>query len=179
MEVCIYDVNSAEVENHDKGLNIITIWEFLEHVHARYSTINQTLINQNLTNFKKPIQEDTPLAVYTRKKKIFQIFVAEANLPISEATMVKPGIKHALQCGSMMLSCRDWKRCPENQHTWQIWKSDWTLAFKETRNTNQLTAGNWFSQANLMIEAKLSKKIINSLDNIANASVIRNNIIKL
>ena len=92
--------------------------------------------------------------------------------------MVTTKTNHVLQCGSMTLSCRYWKPLPDNQHTWNNWNSNWTLAFNNTRNINLITAGKSFGQDNSLMEDKLSNQIINSLDNIVNSAVIRNNTVK-
>ena len=175
MAACIDD---AKIDKPDEGLNGVTIWGFLEHVRARYATINQTLIHENLAEFKKLIQADVPLAIYTRKQDKPQCFVAELNVPISKATTFTTGTNHALQCGDMTLYWREWKRCPENNNAWNNSKSDWTLVFNKTRYINHITAGNHFGHANSVMEDKLSKKMTNSLDNIVNSVVRRNNTIE-
>ena len=119
---CIDEDFYAKIDDPDEGLNGITIRDFIDHIRSRYAQIDQTLIDENLAEFEKGIDSNLPLAVYTRKQEKCQVFAAAAGVPISEATMVTTGTKHALQCGGMTQAWRDWKRRATHDKTWNNWK---------------------------------------------------------
>jgi hypothetical protein len=106
-----------------------------------YAQISQPNLDDNLTDFNTRINLILPLAVYTRKQKKCQVFANNASIPISDATMVTTGTKHALATGNMTLAWREWKHCPIANHTWPNWKAHWTAAFAEMRDINCMTAG--------------------------------------
>ena len=59
----------------------------------------------NLADFNTGIDPGLPLAVYTRKQEQCQVFAFDAAVPISEATMVTTGTKHALACDNITMAC--------------------------------------------------------------------------
>ena len=88
----------AELDNPDEGVNGINTCTFFNLFLDRYCDIGQTDIDDNIARFNEAINPSLPLAVYCRKQEKYQDFMAEANFPISEATIVATGTKHALQC---------------------------------------------------------------------------------
>ena len=68
--------------------------------------ISQPNLDNNLANFNMGINPSLPFAVYMRKQECCQLFVLDAAVPISKATMVTTGTKHALACGNMAMVWR-------------------------------------------------------------------------
>ena len=94
-----------------------------------------------MSTFLKGIDPSLPLSVYTRKQEHCQDFAANARVPISEATMVTTGTKHAIQCGDFTDAWKEWNRRPEPEKTWPNWKTHWTRALQENRDIRRLTGG--------------------------------------
>ena len=63
----------------------------------------------------------------------------DAHVPITEATMVTTGTKHAVATGVMDDAWRVWTRLPNDQKTWVQWKTMWSRAFLEKRELVSLT----------------------------------------
>jgi hypothetical protein len=57
-----------------------------------------------MTEFNTGIDPGLPLAVYTRKQEKYQVFAADAGVPISDELMVTTGSKHSLSSDNMTLS---------------------------------------------------------------------------
>ena len=95
----IDDVYYPKLDDPDKGLAGVTTMQFLDHIRLRYCQISQPELDANTAKFEEGINSDLPLAVYPRKQEICQLFAESANVPISEATMVTTGTKHALRVG--------------------------------------------------------------------------------
>jgi hypothetical protein len=125
----IDDIYYAVLDNPIKGLNGINLRTLITHILTTYAQISQPDLEDNLTDFNTGINPILPLAVYTRKQEKCQVFAHDAGVPISNATMVTTGTKHALTTGNMTLAWRKWKRCPIANHTWPNWKAHWTVAF--------------------------------------------------
>jgi hypothetical protein len=104
----INDVYYAVLDDPIDGLNGIGLHELVTHIMTTYAQISQPNLNDNLTEFNIGINPILPLAVYTRKQEKCQVFATDAGVPISEATMVTTGTKHALATGSMTLAWREW-----------------------------------------------------------------------
>jgi hypothetical protein len=61
-------------------------------------------------------------------------------MPISKEMMVTTGTKHALNCGNMTLTWREWKCHPLLDHTWNNWKDHWMAAFVKMHNINHMSS---------------------------------------
>jgi hypothetical protein len=102
----------------------------------------------------------------------------DAGVPISKATMVTTGTKAALNCGSMELAWREWKRCSLLNHMWDNWKLHWTAAFVETRSINRMIANNSAFANQAATNAKQAAMMAKSLDNLANAAIKKNDTVE-
>jgi hypothetical protein len=167
----INNVYYAILDNPIKGLNGVDLHTLVTHILTTYAQISQPNLNDNLTDFNTGINPILPLAVYTRKQEKCQVFAHDAGVPISNATMVTTGTKHALATGNMTLAWRKWKRRPIADHTWPNWKAHWTAVFAKMCNINRMMVGEFTFSANAAEEEEQGRLITLSLDNLANASI--------
>ena len=133
LEEAFDNVYHAELDDPDEGLAGVTIMQFLDHIRLRYCQISQPELDANTAKFEEGINSDLPLVVYTWKQERCQLFAESANVPISEATMVTTGTKHALRVGGMRQSWVEWRRTPAGNQNWNQWKVHWTEAFGDLR----------------------------------------------
>jgi hypothetical protein len=148
------------------------------HILTTYAQISQPDLDDNMTNFHSGTDSGLPLAVYTRKQEKCQVFAANAGVPISNKTKITTGTKHALVCGNMTLAWRKWKCCPPINYTWPNWMAHCTAAFVKMRDINCMTASNTAFGANQASELKQAQQMASSLDNLAKATMQKNNTIK-
>jgi hypothetical protein len=174
----IKDVYYAELDDPTKGLNTISLCDLVTHICSTYATISQLNVDNNMAKFVTGIEPSLPLAVYTRKQEKCQMFAQDTGIPISEATMVTTGTKAALNCGGMELAWREWKCCPLVDHMWNNWKLYWTAAFAETRNINHMIMNNSAFASQAATNAKQSAMMAKSLDNLANATIQKNDTVE-
>eukprot|EP00804_Cyclotella_cryptica_P020406 CCRYP_012624-RA/>CCRYP_012624-RA protein AED:0.67 eAED:0.42 QI:0/0/0/0.75/0/0/4/0/921 len=174
----IEPVYYAELNDPDEGLNDVLVRDLLDHIRDCYCHIGQDKIDSNMSTFLKGMDPSLPLSVYTRKQEHCQDFAADAHVPISEATMVTTGTKHAIQCCDFTGAWKEWNRRPDAEKTWPNWKIHWTRAFQENRDIRRLTGSTFRHQANSVINDDLSKNMVLSLDNLANAAIQKNNTVK-
>ncbi len=163
----IDDVFYAILDNPVKDLNGINLRTLVHH-------ITTTDLDDKLANFNPGIDPDLPLAVYTSKQERFPVFALNAAVPISEATMVTTGSKHALACGNMTMVWHKWNRCAITNHTRSNWKTHWTSAFGKMHNINCMIAGKAAFGANAAEEEHQARQITALLNNLANASIQKN-----
>ncbi|KAL7478419.1 hypothetical protein ACHAW6_004190 [Cyclotella cf. meneghiniana] len=90
--------------------------------------------------------------------------------------MVTTRTKNALQCGDFTEAWKEWNSHADAHKTWPNWKNDWTQAFNKNRSIQCLTGSIFHANAN--IEDELSKKMVPSLNNLANAAVQKNHTIE-
>jgi hypothetical protein len=114
-----------------------------------------------------------------RKQEKCQTFAQGAGMPIFKEMMMMTGIKHALNCGNMTLAWCEWKRRPLLDHTRNNWKDHWTAAFAEMRDINHTTSGDSAFLTNQAAAQEIvqTEKMVALLDNLANASIQKNDTI--
>jgi hypothetical protein len=164
----------AELDDPDEGLNDTSIRDLYDHVMDRFAKISQTEIDENLVRFNDGIDPTKTLAVYTRKQELCQETAADADVPITEATMVTTGTKHAVATGGMDQPWKEWMRTAAPNRTWPNWKTHWTGAFQEKRELVKLTGVAFNGMANNAQEIEMGDKMVSALDNLANAAVQKN-----
>ncbi len=120
------------------------------------------------------IDPGLPLAVYTRKQECCQVFALNVAVPISKATMVTTGTKHALGCGNMTTTWRKWNRRAIADHTWSNWKTHWMAAFAKMRDINRMTSGEAAFGTNAAEEEHQAQQITSLLNSLANALIQKN-----
>jgi hypothetical protein len=164
----------AELDDPDEGLDDVQIRDLYDHIMERFAKISQTEIDENLLEFNEGIDPSKTLAVYKRKQELCQEVAADAGVPITEATMVTTGTKHAVATGGMEEAWKSWMRTAANLRTWPAWKTHWTAAFQEKRELIRLTGITFNGMANQANEDEMGTKMVTALDNLANAAVQKN-----
>jgi hypothetical protein len=154
------------------------LWQLITHIRTTYTQISQPDFDDNITNFKQGINLKLPLAIYTCKQEKCQTFAQDAGVPISKEMMVMTGTKHACNCGNITLALREWKCHTLLEHMWNNWKDHLTATFEEMRNINHMPFGNLaFANQAAAQEIIQAEKMAVSLDNLANASIQKNDTI--
>ena len=164
----------AELDDPDEGLDDVNISDLYDHVMDRFAKISQTEIDDNLAEFNKGIDPSRTLAVYTRKQELCQEIASDAGVEITESSMVTTGTKHAVAAGGMEEAWKSWMRTATPLRTWPNWKTHWTNAFQEKRELIKLTGSAFNGMANSAQEEEIGTKMVDALDNLANAAVQRN-----
>jgi hypothetical protein len=165
------DVYYTILDDPIEGPNDVDLCTLVTHILTMYAQISQPNLDDNLTEFNTGINPILPLAVYTRKQEKCHVFAHNAGVPISDATMVTTGTKHALATRNMTLVWRKWKRCPIIDHIWPNWKAHWTAAFAKMHDINCMTAGESTFSANAVEEEEQGRLIALSVDILANVSI--------
>ena len=91
-------------------------------------------------------------------------------MPITKATMVTTGTKHAVPTGGLEQEWKLWNS-PTQAKTWPNWKTYWTAAFRGKCELIKLTGSSFNNMANSAHEAELGDKMVDSFDRLANAAV--------
>lgn len=107
--MAINDIYYTALDNPTKGLNAISLHDLVTHVHMTYMTISQPEIGDNMTKFHTGNNSTLPLTIYMCKQKKCQMFVLDAGVLCSKATMVTTSMKAALNCSGMELAWHEWK----------------------------------------------------------------------
>jgi hypothetical protein len=171
----INDIFYRVLDDPIKGLNGINLCTLdQKHIITTYLQICQPNLDNNLADFNMGIDLGLPLVVYTKKQECCQVFALNAAVPISKATMVTTGTKHALACGNMTMAWRKWNNCAIANHTWSKWKNHRTATFAKMHGINCMTAGKAVFGANAAEEEHQACKITALLDNFASALIQKN-----
>jgi hypothetical protein len=174
----INDVYYATLNDPTEGLNAVTLQQLTTHIRTTYMQISQPDLDNNNTNSNQGINPNLPLTIYMRKQEKCQSFAQDAGVPISKEMMVMTGTKHALNFRNMTLAWQEWKHCSLLDHMWNKWKDHWMAAFAGMRNINRMTFG-YLALTNQAAAQEIvpAEKMAASLDNLANASIQKNDMI--
>ena len=85
----------------DEGLNGVTICQIFDHVMLRFANVSQLEVDFNLTRFNKPMDPSVTLTVYVRRQERCQEVAADAEVPISKATLGSTLAKHVAATGGL------------------------------------------------------------------------------
>ena len=100
-------MGNCGADDPDEGLNGVDIRTLYEHVMDRFATILQGKIDKNIKQFNQGMDPSKTLVVYVRKQEQCLETSVDAEDPISEATMMTTGTKHAVGSGDMALAWRE------------------------------------------------------------------------
>ena len=89
------------------------------------------------------------------KQELCQEMAKEVNVPITEATMVTTGNKHAVATSGMDDAWFGWMQLPNDQKTWVRWKTMWGGAFLEKRELIRLTGIAYNGMENQAVETEM------------------------
>ena len=169
----------AELMDPDEGLNGVTIRQIFDHVMLRFANVSQLEVDSNLIRFNEPMDPSVTLAVYVRRQERCQEVAADAEVPISEATMVSTLVKHAAATGGLDVAWGTWKaRALAGQPMgWADAVTHWTAAFASKVELAKLTGAAFNGMAN-QAEEEMADKMVVALDNLANAAVEKNGTIE-
>ena len=167
----------AELDDPDEGLNGVDICTLYEHMMERFTTISQTEIDANMEMFNEGMYPSKILAVYVQKQEQCLDNSVDAEDPISEATMMATGTKHAVASGDMSLAWRKWVRTLNK--TCNLQKIHWTTAFQEKRKLRKLATTHFDGMANAATSANLGRNMITALDNLTNPAVQKNDTVEM
>eukprot|EP00804_Cyclotella_cryptica_P015015 CCRYP_000612-RA/>CCRYP_000612-RA protein AED:0.44 eAED:0.30 QI:0/0/0/1/0/0/4/0/510 len=168
----------VELNHPNKGLNDVLVRDLLYNIRNRYCHNSQNEIDRNMDTSLKRIDPSLSLSIYTRKQENCQDFAAGTRVSISEATIVTTKTKHVIQCGNFTKAWKEWNRCPKADKTWPNWKTHLTCAFQENRDIQRLTGDTFHHQAHSTVKDEFSKKMLLSLDNLANAAIKKHDTVK-
>ena len=165
----------AELMDPDEGLNGITIRQIYDHVMLRFANVSQLEVDANLAKFNEPMDPSVTLAVYIRRQERCQEVASDAEVPISEATMVSTLVKHAAATGGLDVAWGAWKAraAAGLPMGWANAVTHWTEAFASKVELAKITGVAFSGMAN-QAEEEMADKMVVALDNLANAAVEKN-----
>ena len=85
----------------DEGLNGVTVCQIFDHIMLCFANVSQLEVDSNLIRFNKPMDPSVTLSVYVCRQERCQEVTADAEVPISEATMVSTLVKYAAATGGL------------------------------------------------------------------------------
>ena len=104
--------------------------------------------------------------------------VEDAYAPITEATMVATGNKHAIFTSVMDDAWRVWMQIPNDQQNWVQRKTMWSGAFLKKREIFRLTGIAYNGMADQAVDMEMLNTMVVALKNLANTSVQKNDTVE-
>ena len=172
----VLEVYFRSLKNRYTGYNNVTTLTILTHLWTEYGTLTEDMVQANDKKLREPISGETHFEELLMQIEDAQEVVAIQN-PYTPAQIISIAFTLIQQTGYYDQGCREWKRKPPDEKTWDNFKLHFAREFKESRDVNQNTRTNKFAanavameQANAAMICELTQDHTDALANLATAT---------
>jgi hypothetical protein len=130
------------------GYASVTTRQLLDHLCATYGNITPANLADIDAKMKTPFDPSQPIEVLFDQIEDTADLAAAANVAYTAAQIVVYGYNLVFQTGVFIDACRDWRRRPEANITWNQFKIDFALAHQELRESQLTSQGAGYQSAN-------------------------------
>jgi len=123
----------STLRNELTGFNQVTALQMIHHLYVTYGEIDEVDIDENLVAMMKPYDPELTLATLTNQLEKGRAFAQMGLQTISENMMVTKGITLLANTAVFNDDIKQWRRTPDNEKTWEKFKSYFHRAHKERR----------------------------------------------
>eukprot|EP00978_Attheya_sp_CCMP212_P009054 scaffold21347_cov54-Attheya_sp.AAC.4 len=103
------------------------------HLYTTYGNIDEVDIEDNQVAIMKPYDPEKPLATLTSQLEDGRAFAHIGLQPLSKNMMATKGITLLLSTAVFNEDTKQWRRKPEAEKTWTVFKTHFQRAHKEWR----------------------------------------------
>jgi hypothetical protein len=152
------------------GFANVTTRNMLVHLYANYGRLTPADVQANDAAMKAPYDPNQPIeTLFDQIENAIDIADAAAA-PYSPEQVVNIAYTLVFGTGMFPEACRDWRRLPIADKTWDRFKTDFATAHQEFRDT-QLTANQTgYHSANALQEEAIAIQTADALANLATAT---------
>jgi hypothetical protein len=130
------------------GYTSVTTRQLLNHLYVTYGNITPADLANNDAKMKTPFDPSQPIEVLFDQIEDTADLAAAANAAYTAAQIVVYGYNLVFPTGVFIDACRDWRRRPEANKTWNQFKIDFALAHQELRESQLTSQGAGYQSAN-------------------------------
>jgi hypothetical protein len=123
----------ASLRNRLTGYSTLTTRNIMEHLLHTYGRILPSEIVRNDTNFRKEYDANEPIEILYEQIEDAMQLAADADAPYNENQVLANALNLVQRTKVYRHSCHEWQRRPQDEKTWQNFKSHFSEAANELR----------------------------------------------
>ena len=136
---------------HTAYANVSTI-EILTHLYRTYGRITPMDLDANDQRFKAPYNPAQPFEIFVQQIEDAQDYADAGGNPYSARQIVDNAYSIMFRTQTFNETCREWRRTPVAQQTWQLFKTEFALAHADLADLRATTQTAGFQQAHHAME---------------------------
>jgi hypothetical protein len=113
------------------GIGTRTPLEILAHLYTNYANITPSDLEQNGLAMQQPCDVNQPIEVFYKQIEDAMEFAAAGQTPYSPAQILSIAYQGIFRTGIFADDCKIWKRQLPAYKTWEQFKTDFRIAYKE------------------------------------------------
>jgi hypothetical protein len=113
------------------GIGTRTPLELLAHLYSNYANITPSDLEQNGLAMQQPCDVNQPIEVFYKQIEDAMEFAAAGQTPYSPEQIVSIAYQGIFRTGIFADDCKIWKRRAPGYKTWEQFKLDFRVAYKE------------------------------------------------
>ena len=113
------------------GIGTRTPLEILAHLYANYANITPSDLEQNCIAMQQPCDVNQPIEVFFKQIEDAMEFAAAGQTPYSPEQILSIAYQGIFRTGIFADDCKLWKRKDAAYKTWEHFKFDFRVAYKE------------------------------------------------
>jgi hypothetical protein len=140
-----------ELKHRITGFANVTTQAILTHLFRTYGNITAHDLEENDKRFKKAFDVNMPFQTIIQQIDEALDFAIAGETPYTAEQIVANAYSLVYNTGMFPESCREWRRRPVEQKTYENFKTEFSLAHQDLRNLKTTSQGAGY-QANSVIE---------------------------
>ena len=140
------------MRNRITGFANVTTNELLSHLYATYGRLSPADLQDNDTRMRANYDANQPIEVFIDQIEDAVSLAAAANAPYSPAQIVAIAYNTIFTTGMFPEACREWRRYTPANQTWVNFKTAFSLAHQELRDSQVTSNQAGYHNANAAYE---------------------------
>ena len=112
------------------GYTAVTVLQLLTHLYDNYGQITPMDLDDNERRMKQKYDPNQPIDILFKQIELAVEFAITGNAPFTATQIVNTAFLLLLGTGVYEDECKEWKRRPAAQQTWNNFKTDFMLAYR-------------------------------------------------
>ena len=165
-------------ENRVTGFANATTLDLLTHLFFTYGRITPHDLEENDKRFKKQWDANMPFETLVEQIDDAVDYAQAGQSPYSPTQIVSNAYNLVYNTGLFPDACREWRRRPAAEHTWDNFKTDFSMAHTDLRNQRQTSQQSGYNQAAHNMMELFAAETADAFANLATAAAADKEIVK-
>jgi len=163
------EVHLKGLRNRHVGYQNVTAHDMIQHLYTNYGVITQADLDDNDARMRESFDASKPIEELFEQIEDATDYADAAGAPYNNSQVISRAYVLIYKTGEYNEACKDWRKKPDNEKTWEHFKEDFTVAHRDLI-TQRSIQPNLFQQANAVIE-KFQEQTDAILDHVANSTM--------